>query len=61
MEEKISIKLKPLRIDEDGVDSQELWNKINQIIFVLNELNITIYSTDAEALNKWKNILEENK
>jgi len=61
MEEKISIKLKPLCIDEDGVDSQKLWNKINQIIFVLNELNITIYSTDAEALNKWKNILEENK
>jgi hypothetical protein len=32
-----------------------------QIIFVLNELNIKIYSTDAEALNKWKDILEENK
>jgi hypothetical protein len=27
----------------------------------LNELNIKIYSTDAEALNKWKDILEENK
>jgi hypothetical protein len=61
MEEKITIKLKPLHINEDGVDNIELWNKINQIIFVLNELNIKIYSTDAEALNKWKDILEENK
>jgi hypothetical protein len=59
--EKIRIKLKPLDINEDGVDSQELWDKINQIIFVINELNITILEEDAAALEKWASIMEKNK
>lgn len=58
---KIKIKIKPLQIDEDGVNTQDVWNKINQIIFVLNELNIVISSYDEEALKKWKDFLEENK
>lgn len=58
---KIKIKIKPLQIDEDGVNTQDVWNKINQIIFVLNELNIVINSYDEEALKKWKDFLEENK
>jgi hypothetical protein len=61
MENKIKIKMKLLHIDEDGVDSKELWDKINQIIFVLNELNITIYKDDEEAMLKWKHFLEANK
>jgi hypothetical protein len=59
--EKIRIRLKPLDINEDGVDSQELWDKINQIIFVINELNITILEEDAAALEKWASIMEKNK
>jgi hypothetical protein len=59
---KIKISIKPIEIPNliNG-NIKELAEKINQIIFVLNELNIKIYSTDAEALNKWKDILEENK
>jgi hypothetical protein len=59
--EKIRIKLKSLDINEDGVDSQKLWDKINQIIFVINELNITILEEDAAALEKWASIMEKNK
>ena len=59
---KIKINIKPIEIPNlIDVNLKELAEKINQIIFVLNELNIKIYSTDAEALNKWKDILEENK
>jgi hypothetical protein len=59
---KIKISIKPIEIPRMiDVNLRELAEKINQIIFVLNELNIKIYSTDAEALNKWKDILEENK
>jgi hypothetical protein len=59
---KIKINIKPIEIPNlIDVNLRELAEKINQIIFVLNELNIKIYSTDAEALNKWKDILEENK
>jgi hypothetical protein len=62
MEDKIKISLKPIEIP-GMIDPnlKELAEKINQIIFVLNELNIKIYSTDVEALDKWKDILEENK
>jgi hypothetical protein len=61
MEDKIKIKMKLLSITEDGVDSMELWDKVNQIIFVLNELGITIYEDDKEAMLKWKHFLEANK
>jgi hypothetical protein len=62
MEDKIKISLKPIEIPiMIDPNLKELAEKINQIVFVLNELNIKIYSTDAEALSKWKNILEENK
>lgn len=58
----IRLKMRLLNIDgEEGVDSKELWNKINQIIFVLNELNITIYEHDEVAMQKWKTFMEENK
>ena len=62
MEDKIKISLKPIEIPiMIDPNLKELAEKINQIVFVLNELNIKIYSTDAEALSKWKDILEENK
>ena len=59
---KIKISIKPIEIPNlIDVNLRELAEKINQIVFVLNELNIKIYSTDVEALDKWKDILEENK
>ena len=58
----IAIKMRLLDIDEnEGVDTVEVWKKINQIIFVLNELNITIYEDDEEAIRRWKHFMEENK
>jgi len=59
---KIKIQIKPL--EDPGLmnlNLNEMIKKINQIIFVLNELNIQIYSYDEEAIKKWKDILEENK
>jgi len=62
MEEKITIKLKPIYIPPMiDVNVKELAEKINQIIFVINELGITIYKEDAAAIEKWKSLLEENK
>lgn len=58
----IRLRMRLLNIDkEEGVNTVELWNKINQIIFVLNELNITIYEHDEAAMQKWKTFMEENK
>lgn len=58
----IRLRMRLLNIDkEEGVNTVELWNKINQIIFVLNELNITIYEHDEVAMQKWKTFMEENK
>jgi hypothetical protein len=58
MSKKIYIKLQPLIIDElEGVSTQEVWERINQIIFVINELNITIYEDDEGAKEKWKDYL----
>lgn len=37
---------------------KELAEKINQIVFVLNELNITIYEDDAAAVEKWKDFIK---
>ena len=59
---KIKIQIKPL--EDPGLmnlNLNEMIKKINQIIFVLNELNIQIYSYDEEAIKKWKDILEANK
>jgi hypothetical protein len=59
---KIKIQIKPL--EDPGLmnlNLNEMIKKINQIIFVLNELNIQIYSNDVKALNTWKDILEANK
>jgi hypothetical protein len=62
MENKIKIKLKPIIIPNMiDVNLKELAEKINQIVFVLNELNMNIYSNDVKALNTWKDILEANK
>jgi hypothetical protein len=57
----IHLKIKPLEIDGEGVGTIQVWEKINQIVFVLNELNITIYEDDEEAIQKWKHFMEENK
>jgi len=57
----IPIKMKLLHVDEDGAATMEVWDKINQIIFVLNELNISIYEDDEEAIRKWKHFMEANK
>lgn len=58
----IRLRMRLLNIDEEeGVNTAEVWNKINQIIFVLNELNITIYEHDEVAMQKWKTFMEENK
>jgi hypothetical protein len=58
----IRLRMRLLDIDEnEGVNTIEVWKKINQIIFVLNELNITIYEHDEVAMEKWKTFMEENK
>ena len=60
MEDKIKIELKPIHIPEMlDVNSKELAEKINQIIFVLNELGITIYEEDAAAIEKWKDFIKK--
>lgn len=62
MEDKIKIELKPIHIPPMvDVNLKELAEKINQIIFVLNELGITIYEEDAAAMEKWREFLKENK
>jgi hypothetical protein len=56
---KIKISIKPIEIPRMiDVNLRELANKINQIIFVLNELGITIYKDDAAALEKWKDFIK---
>lgn len=58
MSKKLYIKLEPLVIDEvEGVSTKEVWERINQIIFVINELNITIYEDDEGAKEKWKDFI----
>jgi hypothetical protein len=58
----IRLRMRMLDIDEnEGVNTIEVWKKINQIIFVLNELNIKIYEHDEAAMEKWKVFMEENK
>ena len=37
---------------------KELAKKINQLVFVINELNITIYEDDEGAKEKWKNFIK---
>ena len=60
MEEKIKIELKPIHIPPMiDVNLKELATKINQIIFVLNELGITIYKDDAAAVEKWKDFIKK--
>ena len=60
MEDKIKIELKPIHIPEMlDVNSKELAEKINQIIFVLNELGITIYEEDAAAIEKCKDFIKK--
>ena len=36
---------------------KELAEKINQLVFVINELNIIIYEDDEGAKEKWKDFL----
>ena len=37
---------------------KELAKKINQLVFVINELNITIYEDDEGAKEKWKDFIK---
>ena len=58
--EKIQIKLEQIHIPPMvDVNLKELAQKINQIIFVLNELGITIYKDDAAAVEKWKDFIKK--
>lgn len=60
--DKIKIELTSIYIPPMvDVNLKELAEKINQIIFVINELGITIYKEDAAAMEKWKEFLKENK
>lgn len=60
MEEKIKIELKPIHIPPMiEPNLKELAEKINQIIFVLNELGITIYEEDAAAVERWKDFINK--
>jgi hypothetical protein len=58
---KIHLKLKPLLINDEGVGTNEVWEKINQIVFMLNELNIRISKEDEVAMKKWADFMEANK
>jgi ABC-type molybdate transport system substrate-binding protein len=59
---KIKIALKPIEIPRMiDLNLKELANKVNQIIFVLNEMGITIMKEDVLANAVWKKILEDNK
>lgn len=59
---KIHLKIKPIEV---GVlldtNLKELGNKINQIIFMLNELNVRINKDDEVAMKKWADFMEANK
>ena len=60
MEEKIKVELKPIHIPPMiDINLKELAEKINQIIFVINELGITIYKEDAAAMEKWKDFIKK--
>lgn len=60
--DKIKIELTSIYIPPMvDVNLKELAEKINQIIFVINELGITIYKEDAAAMEKWKKFLKENE
>ena len=58
MENKIKINLKPIYIPPMVEPNlKELAEKINQLVFVINELNIIIYEDDEGAKEKWKDFL----
>lgn len=59
---KIHLKIKPIEIPFLlDVNIKELANKINQIVFMLNELNIRISKEDEVAMKKWADFMEANK
>jgi hypothetical protein len=59
---KIHLKLKPIDVPKMiDVNVKELANKINQIIFMLNELNVRINKEDEVAMKKWADFMEKNK
>lgn len=56
---KLKIELEKIEIPRMlDPNLKELAEKINQIVFVLNELNITIYEDDAAAVEKWKDFIK---
>jgi len=56
---KIKIELEKVKIPSMiEPNLKELAEKINQIVFVLNELSITIYEDDAAAVEKWKDFIK---
>lgn len=60
--DKIKISLKPIEIPTMiEVNLKELAEKINQIVFVINQLNITIMKEDVLANAVWQELMEENK
>lgn len=56
---KIKIELEKIEIPRMiDPNLKELAEKINRIIFVLNELNIAIYEDDEAAVEKWKDFIK---
>jgi hypothetical protein len=59
LKSKIKIELEKIEIPRMiDPNLKELAEKINQIVFVLNELNISIYEDDAAAVEKWKDFIK---
>jgi hypothetical protein len=56
---KIKIKLKKIDIPNMlDPNIKKLAEKINEIVFVINELNISIYEDDDAAKIKWKDFIK---
>ena len=56
---KIKIKLKKIYIPNMlDPNIKKLAEKINEIVFVINELNISIYEDDDAAKIKWKDFIK---
>jgi hypothetical protein len=59
---KIHLKIKPIEIPFLlDVNIKELGVKLNQVIFMLNELNVRINKEDEVAMKKWADFMEANK
>lgn len=61
-ENKIHLKIKSIEIPVLlNINLKELGVKLNQVIFMLNELNVRINKEDEVAMKKWTDFMEANK